>query len=150
MPEKLFRFLRNAPPACVHGSARVRASAPARAKDACWRLHFLPPKLPAFLSPSKFGTNWRSVHASNFRCQMKASPQRHRGTEKFDLSEPSSQAVILSEGGLPRALSSAGKPSRRIWVLLFASNPQAAKRRHLDSPARQCWVRDATQPSREA
>src|SRR5438874_3548382 len=120
MPEKLFRFLRSALPACVHGSARVRASAPARAKDACWRTRFLPPKLPAFLSPSKFGTNWRSVHASNFRCQMKASPQRHRGTEKFGLSEPSSQAVILrllrlrrsralseveGEGGLLRAFS---------------------------------------------
>ena len=30
-----------------------------------------------------------------------------------------SQAVILSEGGLPRALSGVGNPSRRILVLHF-------------------------------
>src|SRR5438876_6363757 len=136
MPEKLFRFLRSAPPACGRAWGRVLASAPGPATSACWP-PFSPPKLPAFLSPSKFGTNWRSVHASNFRCQIKASPQRHRGAEKFDLSEPSSQAVILlllrlrrsralseveGEGGLPRALSNAGNPSRRIWGLLFAPN----------------------------
>src|SRR5438105_418134 len=37
--------------------------------------------------------------------------------------------VILSEGGLPRALSSAGNPSRRILVLFFnllktSTNPE--------------------------
>ena len=61
----------------------------------------------------------RCINQSTINAVILSEPAVAGESKDLGLKSKNPQAVILSEGGLPRVCSSAGNPSRRILVCEF-------------------------------